>query len=109
MSKQNDINTHLSYVMAFILVIVMGVLYQRYVRKQNLEKELDDLELIKYYLLTDSPEEKKLKTILWIHIPYELNSRSWESFYGRMSNELNMPYIYLCIKSIVEKLSLIHI
>ena len=103
MSNRKDINIHLSYAMSFILIIIMGILYQRYIQKHNLKKELNDLELVRYYLLNDSPEEKKLKTMMWIHIPYELNSRSWDSFYGRNSQNLNMPYIYLCIKSIIEK------
>lgn len=102
MSKK-DINIHLNYVMAFILVVIMAILYHRYVAKNNIKKELNDLDLVRYYLLNDAPEEKELKTILWIHIPYELNSRSWESFYSRSSRDLNLPYIYLCIKSIVEK------
>ena len=63
MSKK-DINIHLNYVMAFILVVIMAILYHRYVAKNNIKKELNDLDLVRYYLLNDSPEEKELKTIL---------------------------------------------
>lgn len=47
---------------------------------------------------------KKLeKPILWIYIPYEYNSRHWQSFYSRGTLNLNQPYILLTIQSIIQK------
>ena len=43
------------------------------------------------------------KPIIWIHIEYNYNCRNWCSFGSRSSYELNMPYIYLTIQSIVSK------
>ena len=113
MSK-NDISNNLNYVMSFFLFIIIVVLFTRYIHKQNLVNEISkinknksdpekEMDLVKHYMLNESKDEKELKPIIWIHVPYELNSRSWESFNGRMSNDLNLPYIYLCIKNIVNK------
>jgi len=79
---------------------INGIVKGKKGNKSDKEKELD---LVKHYMLNEPEHEKELKTIIWIHIPYELNSRSWDSFNSRMSKDLNLPYIYLCIKSIVEK------
>ena len=39
---------------------------------------------------------------IWIHIPFNHNTRYWDSFGSRTSDDLNIPYVYLCIKSIIE-------
>lgn len=93
----------INYVYMFILSIVSGFLYRRFVEKYNESEELRHYDLIKKYLLNDSPIAKSIKPIIWIHIPYSLNARSWESFYSRLNNNLNQPYLYLTIKSIVDK------
>ena len=49
--------------------------------------------------------EKIKKPILWIYIPYEYNSRNWESFGSRSSLHLNQPYLYLTIQSIIQHCS----
>jgi hypothetical protein len=61
----------------------------------------DDYTLIKKYLLNESPLYGYDKPKLWIHTKYELNARNWKSFQSRSSTELNQPYIYLTVKSIV--------
>lgn len=43
-----------------------------------------------------------LKPKIFIHVPYEKNSRNWESFGSRTSEDLNLSIVYLCIKSIIE-------
>ena len=39
---------------------------------------------------------------IWVHVPFSHNSRYWDSFGSRTSEDLNIPYVYLCIKSIIE-------
>jgi hypothetical protein len=58
---------------------------------------------IQKYLLDDSSLAKSNKPILWIHIPYEYNSRKWLSFGSRSSYDLNQPYLYLTVKSIITQ------
>ena len=42
------------------------------------------------------------RPILWIPIVYTYNSRKWESFGSRSSYDLNQPYLYLVVKSIIS-------
>ena len=93
----------INYLYIFILLIVSGFLYRRFMDKFNEHDELRQYKLIKKYLLNDSALAKSTKPIIWVHIPYELNARSWDSFYSRTNTNLNQPYQYLCIKSVVEK------
>ena len=92
----------INYVYMFILLIVSGFLYRRFVDKYNQHDEYRQYNLIKKYLLNDSALAKSKKPILWIHVPYELNSRSWDSFYSRTNSKLNQPYQYITIQSIVN-------
>ena len=93
---------NLDYIYMLIFIMVIGFFYRRFLDKYDNE-ELQNYEKIKKYLLNDSSIAKSKKPILWIHIPYELNSRSWESFYSRTSTNLNLPFINLCIQSIIDK------
>jgi hypothetical protein len=84
----------------------MTWLYNIYEEKQS--KKIDkysytDYNLIRKYLNSNSELSKSKKPILWIYIPYEYNSRNWLSFGSRSSLELNQPYLYLTVKSIIEK------
>jgi hypothetical protein len=64
--------------------------------------EYDNYSEIKKYLLKDKTLDKSKKPILWIYIPHEYNSRNWLSFGSRSSNELNQPYLYLTVKTIIK-------
>jgi len=41
----------------------------------------DEYELIKKYLLNESPLYGYNKPKLWIHTKYEINARNWRDFY----------------------------
>jgi hypothetical protein len=43
------------------------------------------------------------KPFLWIHAQGETNSRDWQSFGSRTSTFLNQPYLYLTMKSTLDK------
>jgi hypothetical protein len=51
---------------------------------------------------SNSSLAKNKKPILWIHMKYDINARWWSSFYSRNSTDLNQPYLYLTIKSIID-------
>ena len=92
-----------NYIISFIVIVSASVLYNWYEEKQLKMKEMNDFTDIQKYLLSDEDLGKSVKPILWIHIPYEYNSRNWTSFGSRSSLELNQPYLYLTIKSIIMK------
>jgi hypothetical protein len=93
----------MNYVILFSILIVLGMLYRRFENKRIREENKDSREAIQKYLLDDITLGKSKKPILWIHVPYEYNSRKWLSFGSRSSFELNQPYLYLTVRSIIAK------
>lgn len=91
-----------SYIAIFIILMLIGILYKRWQKKDMIQKQIDDYDYIKNYLLTESTLAKCKKPILWIPIQFEYNSRHWLSWGSRSSYCLNKPYITLCIKSIID-------
>jgi hypothetical protein len=89
------------------LITVLGVAsyYGKNIKQMLNTKEADEYELIKKYLLNDSPLYGYNKPKLWIHTKYEINARKWKDFYSRNSYDLNQPYIHLTIKSIINHCS----
>jgi len=86
----------------FFILIVLGILYKRFEDKMKREESSDIYESIQKYLLDDDTLGKSKKPILWIHVPYEYNSRNWLSFGSRSSFDLNQPYLYLTVRSIIK-------
>ena len=91
-----------NYIILFVIIISLGILYQKYLEKQSNMIEYDNYGEIKKYLFNDKTLDKSKKPLLWIHIPYELNARDWLSFGSRNSTELNQPYLYLTVKTIIK-------
>uniref|UniRef100_A0A6C0DY76 Uncharacterized protein n=1 Tax=viral metagenome TaxID=1070528 RepID=A0A6C0DY76_9ZZZZ len=90
------------------LVAVLGVFsyYHGSIKKMFTIIEPDDeYEMVKKYLLNDSPLYGFNKPKIWIHTKYELNARKWRDFYSRNTYDLNQPYIHLTIRSIINHCS----
>ena len=87
----------------FFILIVLGFLYRRFEDKIIREENTENHKAIQDYLLDDVTLAKSKKPILWIHVPYEYNSRNWLSFGSRSSFELNQPYLYLTVRSIIKQ------
>ena len=92
-----------NFVSLFAILIVLGFLYKRFENKRIQEETQDNYSSIQKYLLDDVTLAKSKKPILWIHVPYEYNSRKWLSFGSRSSFDLNQPYLYLTVKSILRQ------
>jgi hypothetical protein len=90
-------------VLFYLVLILAGVAYNRYKKSQEGNNISDDYNLVKKYLLNDKSLADTRKPFLWIHIDYEVNARNWSSWGSRNSTNLNQPYMYLCIRSIVEQ------
>jgi hypothetical protein len=96
---------------SIILLVIIGYIYKKYKLNIDSNTQQEELNVIKKYLLNDDIDNTidKLsavkKPIIWLHIDYVKNSRQWESFGSRNSNELNQDYLYLTIKSIINKCS----
>jgi hypothetical protein len=98
-----------NYIILAIIIIALGILYRKFCEKQLslAGMSTENYNEIRKYLLKDSFNESALakskKPILWIHVPYEYNSRNWSSFGSRSSFNLNQPYLYLTVKSIIAQ------
>ena len=87
--------------MAFIAVTAIGMLYDRYSKKFYPDEELDKYNLVRKYLLNESGTETS-NPFIWIHTKHKINARNWASFYSRTNNNLNQPYINMCVETIIK-------
>lgn len=87
------------YIFGAGMIFVVGSLLNRV--KGSLDTNNDD-EMIKNYLLNESPLYGYNRPKIWIHSKYELNARKWKDFYSRNTNNLNQDYIHLTIKTIIN-------
>jgi len=70
--------------------------------KQGMSNKDENDELIRKYLLNESPLYGMNKPKLWIHSKYEINARSWKNFQSRNTTDLNQPYLHQTIKTIIN-------
>tara|TARA_B110000046_G_scaffold185854_2_gene229885 strand:- start:17166 stop:18200 length:1035 start_codon:yes stop_codon:yes gene_type:complete len=100
----NKINTNIYMIKllsTFIVLTVLGILYDKYKAKYVKDEELDKYSIIQKFLL-NGQTNADIKPVLWIHTTHDINARNWNSFYSRNSRELNQPYLSLCLESIVK-------
>lgn len=70
--------------------------------KQKMSNNDENDELIRKYLLNESPLYGMNRPKLWIHSKYEINARTWKDFQSRNSTDLNQPYLHQTIKTIIN-------
>ena len=87
------------YVISAIAIFTASYLANKYTQAFQSN---DEYELIRKYLLNDSPLYGFNRPKIWIHTKYEINSRKWKDFYSRNTTDLNQPYIHLTIKTIID-------
>ena len=93
-----------NFIVILVGAIVLLFLYRRMQQKHAREQEREDYKSIQQILQEQRDDlAQSKKPILWIHIPYEYNARNWQSFGSRSSFDLNQPYLYLTIQSIINK------
>lgn len=85
----------------FIILSVIGILYDKHNKKYRDEDNLNKYNLIQKYLFNDKTMLDG-RPILWIHIKHEINSRHWLNFMSKNTNFLNQSYKELCIESIIK-------
>jgi len=97
------IKNYMNYIYLLIVLMIVWFLYNRYEDKRMREENGENYDSIQKYLLKDTDLAKEKKPILWIPITYDYNARNWISFGSRSSFELNQPYMYLTVKSIINQ------
>ena len=91
------------YIYPLTITIIMSLIYNKYKASEDEDEHMRNYRLVKQYLLNDSSLAQSKKPIIWIHMAYEANARRWQSFFSRKTDDLNQPYQYLTLKSIIDK------
>ena len=101
-------NPYLNVLMSVIILYFASLLYNQYKLHEKWNDDVEHYNIVKQFLIEDNTNaiqnyHKNKKPIMWIHLDYKVNAREWENFYSRNSNKLNQPYLYLTLKSIINK------
>ena len=91
------------YKYIFAMTIITLTLYVGDKFRKSLSNPNEEYDMIKNYLLNDSPLYGFNKPKIWIHTKFEYNSRVWKSFMSRSSTDLNQPYLHITIRSIIDR------
>ena len=92
------------YGLTISVVLIASYFGTQIKKRYNLEEtEEKDYDMIKKYILNDSPLYGFNKPKLWIHSKYEKNARKWRSFHSRTSDDLNQEYINYTVESLINK------
>lgn len=92
----------INYIATFLLLILLGYVYDKYRSKMDKYDETENQKLIRKYLLNETFTPNN-KPPLWIYVENEKNSRNWESFGSRNTYNLNQPYLYITLRSIINQ------
>ena len=90
------------YVLYIIVLIAVGILYEKYKQHNDNEDNGRQYELVRKFLLNDTSLARSHLPIIWIHASKEVNARWWPSFYSRNTKCVNQPYEFITIKSIID-------
>ena len=95
-----------NYLFAFIIITSIGILYDKYLKKYDIDSKETHEKLIKHYLLNDGNNDKP---ILWVHTKNEINARKWLSFNSRNTKEVNQNYRkYIIILRLNHQMLVLH-
>jgi hypothetical protein len=91
------------YVLFGFTVLMITSYFGNRIKKYFTELESkDNYELVKKYILSESALYGDSRPKLWIHTTYNTNARKWINFQSRNTTNLNQPYLYITIQSIIN-------
>ena len=94
----------INYMFAFVAITTVGMLYDKYLKKFDIDSKETHDKLIEHYLL-NGENKRDNKPVLWVHSNNEVNARNWLSFSSRNTKMVNQGYIELCINTIIKHCS----
>jgi hypothetical protein len=92
-----------NFIYPLTITVLLSLIYNKYKSSEDESEHMKNYRLVKQYLLNDSSLAQSKKPIIWVHMVYEKNARWWPSFASRNTDNLNQPYQYLTLKSIIDK------
>jgi hypothetical protein len=97
------ISKYKHFIYPVVVTLVMSFFYNKYKSSEDEDEQVRNFKLVQKYLLNDSSLAQSKKPLMWIHMNYEQNARWWPSFASRNTDNLNQPYQYLTLKTIIDK------
>lgn len=91
----------MSIFVLLIVIIFCALAYQKYKERYYAFKS-ETLDVDDFFFKDVKHLNLSMKRKIWIHLPIERNARKWEHFGSRSSYDLNIDYMVLCIKSIID-------
>ena len=85
-----------------ILFILLTMSYYRNKYVEEKDEFHNELVNIDSYFYSERYVSESKRRKIWLHIPFEKNSRNWSNFGSRTSTDLNLAYMMLCMKSIID-------
>lgn len=94
--------SRLYFVALLVLVLITIIFRAKFLKWMADTDKESEYELVRKYLLNDSPLYGHKRPKLWVHSSYAYNERLWKSFRDRGSLDLNQPYLHLTIRTIIN-------
>lgn len=102
-------NKYISYLGTIVLILLAGYLYEKFKIRNMQDETMKDYDLVRKFLINDMNGFSNLQIneynnlpIIWIHLDYKENARKWLNFNSRLTNNLNQPYLYFTLQSIIK-------
>ena len=93
------------YVWRIGMFFGLAYAYNQFHKYTDETEEGKTYRIVKQYLIKQSSIATSKLPILWIYMEYPQNARHWKDFYSRNTTDLNQPYLYLTLKTIIDKCS----
>ena len=93
------------YIWRIGLFFGLAYAYNQFHTYTDETEESKTYRIVKQYLIKQSSIATSKLPILWIYMEYPQNARHWKDFYSRNTTDLNQPYLYLTLKTIIDTCS----
>lgn len=89
---------------SILILLIIIYIHSRIKNNEKTNRENEDYKIVKKYMFNKniSNNSNSKLPILWILLEHKPNARDWLSFGSRLTNNLNQPYLYNTIKSIIN-------
>ena len=80
---------------SILIILIVGFIFNNWEKDQKDKQQVQGYDLVQKFFLGDKSLAKMniKKPIIWVHIPYDINARKWESFFSRNTENLNQDYL----------------
>ena len=69
---------------SILIILIVGFIFNNWEKDQKDKQQVQGYDLVQKFFLGDKSLAKMniKKPIIWVHIPYDINARKWESFFS---------------------------